>query len=293
MRLLATFLLMFILAIPMVRGERPGPGPTSEVEPIPVMDVENKLGTQMPLDMVLRDEHGDPITLREAMNGKPTLLIFGYFRCPQMCNQVMTYLVDQMRKMPNDLGKEFNVITISIDPLDTPLMAWKWREQYLKQYGREGGEKGWRFLTTKQAEIDELTNTAGFKYTTIDRPLLQPDRRDRKNKEYAHPACVIVLQPEGIIGRYLINLGWTDKDLKYALIDANAEIGDFKDKVMLRCFMSYDATKGRYTMDVLKLTRVVGITTLLILVTFVGRAFWRDRKKPRLVVAKTTVVSPA
>jgi protein SCO1/2 len=250
----------------------------SSDDKMPNMNVLNKIGAQLPLDTVLRDEKDNPITLGEAMGGKPTLLVFAYFHCPQLCNVVLTQLVDQMRKMPYTVGNEFNVVTISIDPKETPITAWGWKKHYLKRYGREVPDTGWRFLTAKQPQIDLLTKTSGFVYEEVAKPLFQPVGSERKNKEYAHPAVVIVLQPEGIISRYLFNLEWSDQDLKYSLIDANSDLGNFTDTELRRCFMSFDSTKGKYTMDVWKVMRFFGVLTVVSLIGFVIREFVRGKK---------------
>lgn len=249
---------------------------------LPNNKVDNKLGTALPLDTALVDERGQSVTLGQAMNGKPTLLVFAYYHCQQMCNQVLTQLVDQMAKLTYTVGKEFNVVTVSIDPKESPQTAWSWREHYREDYkklhGSEGTEEGWRFLTAKQPQIDLLTDAAGFRYEEIDKPLFQPVGSERKNKEFAHPAVINVLRPDGVLTRYLPGLDWKAKDLKFALIDSNGELGDFPEKVVLRCFMSYDTHRGEYTLQVWKLMQIACLWTFLMVVCFVGLAFWRGSR---------------
>jgi protein SCO1/2 len=243
--------------------------PPSAVAPAELQDVgiDQRLNQPVPLDLVFRNEAGEPVTLRSLMRGKPVILSLAYYECPMLCTLVLNGLVSAMRALPFDAGKEFDVITVSFDPKDTPELAAKKKANYLETYRRQGAAAGWHFLTGDEASISQLTRAVGFRYTYL------PEK-----KQFAHAAGVMVLTPDGILSRYFYGVEFAPRDLKFGLMDAaDRKIGSPVDQLMLFCFQ-YDPSTGRYTSVVMTVIRLGGVLTLLALGAFMFRTWRRDRR---------------
>jgi protein SCO1/2 len=241
---------------------------TSDIPPPELRDVglDQRLNQPVPLDLEFRNEAGEPVTLRSLMRGKPVILSLAYYECPMLCTLVLNGLVGAMKALPFDAGREFDVITVSFDPHDTPALAAQKKETYLREYRRPGSEQGWHFLTGDEASIKQLTEAVGFRYTYL-----------AEKGEFAHAAGIMVLTPEGVLSRYFYGVEFAPRDLKFGLMDAaNARIGSPVDQLLLFCFQ-YDPSTGRYTTMVLNAIRFAGVLTLLALGLFMFRSWRQDR----------------
>ena len=243
-------------------------GETAEIRPAELrgVGIEQHLNQQVPLDLTFRNEAGEPVTLRSLMRGKPVILSLAYYQCPMLCTLVLNGLVGAMRALPFDAGNEFDVITVSFDPKDTPELAAKKKATYLGEYRRQGAEQGWHFLTGDEASIKALTDAVGFRYNYL------PEKG-----QFAHAAGIMVLTPSGVLSRYFYGVEFAPRDLKFGLMEAaNGKIGSPVDQLMLFCFQ-YDPATGRYTTVVLNAIRVGGVLTLVALGLFMARSWRRDR----------------
>ena len=243
-------------------------GETAETRPPALrgVGIEQHLNQQVPLDLTFRNEAGEPVTLRSLMRGKPVILSLAYYQCPMLCTLVLNGLVGAMRALPFDAGNEFDVITVSFDPKDTPELAAKKKATYLGEYRRQGAEQGWHFLTGDEASIKALTDAVGFRYNYL------PEKG-----QFAHAAGIMVLTPSGVLSRYFYGVEFAPRDLKFGLMEAaNGKIGSPVDQLMLFCFQ-YDPATGRYTTVVLNAIRVGGVLTLVALGLFMARSWRRDR----------------
>jgi protein SCO1/2 len=199
--------------------------------------IDDKSGTQVPLDLRFRDEDGRAITLAEVFGGeRPVLLSLNYSNCPMLCGLQLNGLVDSLRKIEGWLpGREFDVVSVSVDPLETTLRAKQTEQKYLEQYGKPGAAAGFRFLTGNQENIRKLAEAVGFRYKYV------PDTR-----EYSHTAAEIVVSPKGMVSRYLYGVAYDPQTVRLSLVEAaDGKIGSPLDQIILYCF-HYDATKGRY-----------------------------------------------
>jgi protein SCO1/2 len=236
---------------------------------------KEKLNSQVPLDADFRDEHGRTVTFGDCMAGKTTILVLAYFRCPKLCTQVLNDLAKGLAGVrPWTMGEEFNVVTISFDDRETPEMAAAKKKSYLEAYALPGMEKGWHFLTGRQQSILRVANAVGFEF-----------RYDPKNDLFAHPACIMILTPQGRVSRYF--LGLQDRtfarDLRLGLVEASEhKIGTPVDSVLLYCYR-YDPETGKYTMVALNLVRAAGVVTVFILgsvLFLIWRREWRASSFP-------------
>jgi protein SCO1/2 len=229
---------------------------------------DQKLNAQVPLDLIFRDERGAPIRLGDYIGDKPAILVLAYYECPNLCTLVLTQLVETMRDMAFEVGKEFDVITVSIDPGEGPAIATAKKATYLERYGRPGADRGWHFLTGEQAQIDRLAQAVGFRYAY-----------DARQDQYAHPTGIMVLTPQGTIARYFYDLDYTPRDLRLGLVEAaEGRIGSPVDQFLLRCY-HYDPISGQYTPAIMNIVRIVGGATALILGACLFRLFRRYRPR--------------
>jgi protein SCO1 len=194
-----------------------------------------------------------------------------YYQCPMLCTMVLNDLLRTMRAMPETVGKDFDVITVSFDPRDTPELALLKKKTYLAQYDRPGAEKGWHFLTGRQASITDLTNAVGFRYVW-----------DPKFQVYAHASGIMVLTPTGKISRYFFGIDYVPTDLRIALTEASGgHVGGLADAILLYCFC-YDPATGKYGLAISRFLKVGGCLTILVLGSFIVTAIRRERGRAKL-----------
>jgi protein SCO1/2 len=214
--------------------------------------VEQHLDEQIPADLNFRDETGKPVRLGDYFGKKPVILNLVYYNCPMLCGEVLSGLEGALRVLKFDVGKEFDVLTVSFDPRETPDMATKKKAEFLKRYGRAGAAEGWHFLTGPQESIDALTKAAGFQY-----------QYDPKTGQFAHATAIIILTPEGRIAQYYYGVEYAPKDLRLGLIQASEnKIGTLADQVLLYCY-HYDPTTGKYGAIISRVLQLSGLATIL------------------------------
>jgi protein SCO1/2 len=216
--------------------------------------IQQNLNQQIPPDLVFTDDLGRKVRLGDYFAQKPLILNFVYYGCPMLCGEALSGLESTLRVLKFDLGKEFEVITISFDPKDTPEMAAKKKDQFLRRYNRPGAERGWHFLVGQPAAIDAVTKAAGFQY-----------QYDEKTGQFAHSTAILVLTPKGKIAQYYYGIEYPPKDLRLALVEASENrIGNVMDELLLYCY-HYDPEKGKYSATVMRVLRLMGVATMLCL----------------------------
>ncbi len=240
---------------------------TQSVPLLERVDFEQRLGTQVPLDLMFRDETGRAVRLGDYFQSKPVILTLSYYECPMLCTLVLNGLVSALRALRFDVGKEFVAINVSFNPRESSELAAAKKAVYLKEYRRTGAESGWHFLTGDESSIRQLTEAVGFRYAW-----------DEKYQQYAHATGLVVLTPGGRIARYFYGVEFSPRDLRFGLIEAaDGKIGSPVDKVLLYCF-HYDPATGRYSAIALTSVRIGGVVTLAALVTFIVVMLRRERR---------------
>ena len=227
--------------------------------------IQQNLNQQIPPDLAFRDETGATVKLANYFHRRPMILNLVYYKCPMLCSEVLAGVASALKPMKLDIGKDFDVLTISFDPHETPQDATSSKAEYLKRYGRPGAEKGWHFLTGPQDSIDALTKAAGFQY-----------EYNQQTGQFAHSTAILVLTPEGKIAQYYYGVEFPSKDLRLALVQASQnKIGNVVDQILLYCY-HYDPNAGKYGMIISRVLRLAGIATMLILGGFMIFMFRRD-----------------
>lgn len=232
--------------------------------------VTQNLNAQIPLDTMFRDESGKVVRLRDYFHGKPVLLNFMYYRCPMLCSLAMDGVASSLTELKFTIGRDFDVITISIDPRDKPVDAIAKKEKYIKRYGRFEAVNGWHFLTGPESAIRTVADTVGFHYAY-----------DMQQDQFAHPTMLAILTPEGRISRYFFGFTYAARDVRLGLVEASAnKIGNVTDQLLLLCY-HYDPVTGKYTRSAMNIMRAGGIATVMALVGFIFISLRRDRARPR------------
>ncbi|MFO0798064.1 MAG: SCO family protein [Gemmataceae bacterium] len=253
--------------------QQPGEGRTVDN---PDVKIDEHVGAQLPLGLVFRNERNEEVTLGQCVNGKPTILVLAYYRCPMNCTDVLNGLVEALRQFPPgfDAGNQFNVVVVSFDPKETPGLAAEKKKFYLAEYGRPGAETGWFFLTGRREPIRELTEAVGFGYSY-----------DRVFKEYDHPSGVTVVTPSGTIARYFYGIKYDGNyrvpggttTLRLSLVEASeGKVGSLLDRIILRCYR-FDFQSHKYTPNVMLAVRAAGVLTVLMLAAAV--VFFKVRER--------------
>jgi protein SCO1/2 len=232
---------------------------------------DQNIDQPVPLDTTLRDERGHTVRLGDYFGKRPVVLAFAYYDCPMLCTMVINGLSSALGVLSLTPGKDFEIVTISFNPADTPATAAAKKAIYLERYKREGAAASWHFLTGDQPSIDRVTKAAGFHYVW-----------DADTKQFAHPSGVIVLTPAGRLARYLFGIEYGPRDLRFALIEASAgRVGSPVDTLLLYCY-HYDPINGRYGLAIMRVMRLAGAATVLALGTFILVMVRRERtKNPR------------
>ena len=241
-------------------GYKLEPGITSSTMPRPLREIgfDQNLDQYVPLDVPFRDESGRTIRLADYFGSRPVVLVFAYYDCPMLCTQVINGLSTALNILSLAPGKDFEIVTVSFNPRDTPATASAKKAVYLERYTRDGAAQAWHFLSGDQPSIDRLTKAAGFRYVW-----------DAETKQFAHPTGVIVLTPDGRLSRYLFGIEYGPRDLRYALVEASAGgVGNAVDTLLLYCY-HYDPMTGRYGFVVMRAVRIAGAATVLALASFI------------------------
>jgi protein SCO1/2 len=245
------------------------PSPTSEV--LKNIGITQNLNTQIPLDLTFNDEDGKAIQLKDYFNnGKPAVLSLVYYNCPMLCTMTLNGESAAFKPINLQIGKDFNVITVSFDPRETPQLAAQKKSTYLKDLSRPGAKDGWHFLTGDEKNISQLAQSCGFKYFY-----------DKNSNQFAHASAIIVLTPEGKISRYFQGLEYSPRDLRLSLIEAsNNKIGSKTDQLLLLCYQ-YDPATGRYGLAIMRTVRIGGILTVTLLGAFIIRSLRKEKIENR------------
>lgn len=258
----AAAVLMVLTAVAPAAAQRKEPLP-KDLEGVGITEHP---GAKLPLDLEFTDDNGKVVRLAQYFSGnRPVILTLGYFRCPMLCTLVLNSLVEGLKGLPWTPGREFEIVTVSIDPTETFELAAHKKQSYLASYNRPA--PGWHFLTDYQGNAKRLADQAGFHY-----------RWDDKTGQYAHAAALTFLTPEGKVSRYLYGIHFRARDMRLALTEASqSKFGLSVDRLLLYCF-HYDPQARAYVLFAGNVMRGGGVLTVLILAFLMWR-MWRFEKR--------------
>jgi protein SCO1/2 len=221
------------------------------------LEVKERLGQKIDLDMVFTNSDGKPVQLREFFaNGKPVVMKLVYFRCPMQCPLILQRFNQRLREMDFTIGTEFNVVIVSFDPTETADRAMSEKTAAMLNYGRGPEETvaaHWGWLTSQTpGQAQRLAEQLGYPYRYLP-----------ASNEYAHPAVGFVLAPDGMISRYLYGIDTPVRDLRLALLEASeGKIGNTLDRVMMFCF-HFDPNSGGYVASAWRIMQLSSVGMVL------------------------------
>jgi len=234
--------------------------------------ISEKLGAEInPFEYEFKNEDGKTIRLSKIIKGiKPIILAFVYYECPNLCTLLLNGLTNSIRRLNWTVGKEFEIVTISIDPEESPKVAMEKKKNYLKEYARLDAKRGWHFLTGDEKNIGALARELGFGYYY-----------DKKTDQFAHSSAIFILSPTGKLTRILYGIEFKPRDIKLSLLDASeGKVGTILDRFLLFCY-HYDPDAKGYSLYAMKLVRAGGAVTLLLIFLFIFH-LWRKERKPKI-----------
>jgi protein SCO1/2 len=240
--------------------------PPSNVRPpgLNNVGIEQKLNEQLPLNLQFRDETGRAVKLGDYFGRRPVVLSLVYYRCPMLCSELLSGLEGSLKAMSLDIGKDYDVLTVSFDPKDTPADATEKKAATLKHFKRSGAAEGWHFLTGSQESIGALTSAVGFSYEL-----------DEKSGQFGHSTAIMLITPEGKIAQYYYGVEFPPRDLRLGLVQTSQnKIGSLADQVLLYCY-HYDPKSGKYGAIVSHMIQLGGGITILSLGTVLILLFRR------------------
>lgn len=232
------------------------------VQSKPEIGIDDKLGAQIPLQTQFYDEKGYLVSLKDII-AKPTILNFVYFKCPGICSPLLTELTAIVNHLDMEIGKDYQIVTISFDENEKPDLAEAKRENYLSLVNKSIPDNSWKFLTGDSASIRAVTNAAGFLF-----------RREGTN--FIHAGAIIIISPQGKVTRYLYGTQYLPFDVKMALVEANeGRPSPTINKLLKYCF-SYNPEGRTYAFNV---RRIVGTALLVLVAGFVVFLRMKPKKK--------------
>ncbi|MBF0514674.1 MAG: SCO family protein [Desulfovibrionaceae bacterium] len=230
--------------------------------------VDEKLGDRLPADIVLRDENGASVNLRDLI-AVPTLLVPVYYSCPNDCNMLLGSLSQILPRVALTPGRDFQVATFSFDETDTPELAERRKNDFEAALTERFPMQYWRFLTGDEAAIRKLTQAIGFRFA-------------RDGKAFRHPVVLVSVSPTGKIVRYLYGAAPLPFDLAMAATEAAGETVGLSVKRAVAFCYSYDPAGRRYVFDLMKiagLSVLAGLGVFLLFLVFGGKK--RTTRQPR------------
>jgi protein SCO1 len=231
--------------------------------------LDQQLNAQLPLNRSFRDEHGAVTLLADYFGAKPVILVLAYYECPNMCTLVLNALLQSAQDLKFEVGKEYQIIVLSIDPHEGPALAAAKKQIYTQRYRRSGAADGWHFLTGDEASIRSVANAVGFRFFY-----------DPKTRQFAHPSVITILTPTGKVSRYFAGIEYPPKELRLALIEAsNSHIGSLTEQLFLLCF-HYDPASGKYGLLIKTVIQFAGMSTVLVLACGIALMVRREGPSP-------------
>jgi protein SCO1 len=242
--------------------------------------IEQHLDAQVPADLAFTDDTGRPVKLGDYFGKKPLILNLVYYNCTMLCGEALAGLSGSMKMIKFNAGDEFEVVTVSFNPKETPAIAAAKKVEYLKRYGRPGAATGWHFLTGPADSINALTKAVGFQY-----------QYDEAHNQYAHATAIMVLTPQGRISRYFYGVDFPPKDLRMGLVEASqGKIGNAVDAVLLYCY-HYDPATGKYGAVITNMLRLGAGFTILLLGGLLFILFRLDKAAARRIAGHARLSS--
>lgn len=233
------------------------------------VDMDYHLGAQVSPELVFTDSNGNRVKLADYFDGeRPVVLQLGYYECPMLCGLVFQGLHKVMGETSLTLGDDYRVVTVSIDPAERPSLAKSKRQTLTKGMQIAEGTEGWHFMVGESHMIERLADEVGFGFKWV-----------REQQQFAHPAVIVILSPDGTITRYLSGIDYKEQTFRMSLVEASeGKVGSLTDQFLLTC-LHYDPALGTYSMTAMGIMRIGGALTVALLIVVIGGFLWRDYRR--------------
>lgn len=266
-----TLLACALIAVAALSGRavaQPADQVPAELEGV---DIVEKLGARLPLDLPFVDDQGNAIRLGDLFDGeRPVILQLGYYKCPMLCGLVLNEMVKGLKGVDFNAGESFRVVSVSVNPNETYELAEIKKKGYLLEYGRPGASKGWHFLVGKEEDSRALADAVGFKYRFVP-----------STGEYAHAAALFICTPDGRLSRVLYGVRFEPNDIRLATLEASeGRIGSTLDRIILWCHI-YDPNAQGYVLFAFRVMQLAGLFTVVLLGAGLGALWYRDLRSRR------------
>ncbi|MGA9063687.1 MAG: SCO family protein, partial [Terracidiphilus sp.] len=255
-------------------------GPVNDQPPsiLNGVGIEQRLNTQIPLNLTFTDDAAKQVTLGSYFGKRPAILALVYYRCPMLCSEELDGLTSALKMVRFVPGKDFDIIVVSIDPTEGTDLAAAKKRTYLKGYGRPETANGWHFLTGAQPNIDALTQAVGFRYVKLKVP-------GSNLTQYAHASAIQIVTPEGKLAQYYMGVEYSSKDLLLGLDEASSNrIGSPVDNILTYCY-HYNPATNTHDLIVSRVVQLGGLLTLVFLGGFMFVMFRRDYRHDHAIGA--------
>ncbi len=273
-------LLGLLLATALCRGVAMGQGehmPASQVVEgrLEAASMVDRMGAQVDASLAFVDERAYPYALKQLFPGsRPVVLLLGYYHCPRMCGQVMEAAFRALSEVALEPGQDYQIVSVSIDPSETPAMAKERKDAFLPKLAKVGADDGWRVLTGQDGPIRALAEQVGFRYF-----------RSEHSSEYAHPPALVFLTPQGVVSRSIVNTEFEPADLRLAIVEASqGKLGTMWDQVQLNC-LTFDNRTNTYSLQAMTVMRIGGVVTLVALGGMILYMLRRERRATQPALA--------
>ncbi len=230
--------------------------------------IDQKLNEQVPLDTMFKDETGKDVKLSEYFDKRPVIIVMPFYRCAGTCLLEIEGLIRVTNALNHSIGKDYQVVVVSLDPRETPELAAIKKRDYLHDYDRPGADKGLHCMTGSKESIQKLADAVGFRFYY-----------DPRSGTPVHSTGLMICTPHGKLSRYILGVDYAPRDLNLSLVEASENrIGSFSEKFALLC-SQYDPHSGKYTIAVMRVLQIAGCGTVLLLATYIGSMLFVERNR--------------
>lgn len=245
------------------------------------VDLQEQLGGRIELNAPLLDSDGKSASLAGFFDGRrPVILTLNYSNCPMLCGLQLPRFLQTLQQMTRNVGEDFRVLTVSIDPRETAAEASGTKARYVADYARPQAEQGWHFFTGSEPAVRAIAQSVGISYAF-----------NEARQEWLHPAAIVVLTPDGRVSRYLYGIQYAPDTLNLALVEASeGKIGSIVDRLVLYCF-HYDETEGRYAPVAMNIMRVGAGLAAVVLAIFLTTSWLVEARRRRAATLAQSTAS--
>jgi protein SCO1 len=237
--------------------------------------ITEHLGAKIPLGLTFTDSTGQQITLDSIFKrNRPVILQLGYFDCPMICDVVSKEIMESVKDLTLELGKDYDIIYLSVNPRERWELGQEKKRNYIEIYNKPGAAEGWHFLVGQENNIQQLADAVGFGF-----------RKVEGKEEWSHPPMIVVLTGTGQISRYFYGNRYPSDQVRISLVEAgDGKVGSYVEQVLVALCYHFDGYSGKYSFAYMNLMRMAGISTVFIVLIVLGRLWIRDAFKPQVAV---------